>query len=355
MKRVLLDIKKIIIFVCVLLKYLIEYGVNTYILYSVVIVILFFEFLRVFKILKGNKKIVKSFVFLILVVISVVVYKDINLLITFALALTLVNSDIKDFLKNFMISSSTMYIITICLYFLGILKDNSLIRISSNGYITRHSLGFSHPNCVFMFYIPIVLCAYILEENKKKFYIIFSVLSIILYKLSLSRTGIYCIGMLFILDLIKEKVDCKKIIGFLPLIFFGISYFVAVKYGTYKDNAINILLSNRLYAWNRIIENANMFTIFGSNVLEKVYLDNFYLALVYRCGFYSTLLYYFILIFGVKNIDDKKVHISIIVFMIYGLAESNTLIGSINFTLAFLLYSIIQGKFELGGESSDRK
>ena len=46
MKKVSLNIKTIIIFVCVLLKYLIEYGVNTYILYSAVIVILFFEFLR---------------------------------------------------------------------------------------------------------------------------------------------------------------------------------------------------------------------------------------------------------------------------------------------------------------------
>ena len=47
MKKVSLNIKTIIIFVCVLLKYLIEYGVNTYILYSAVIAILFFEFLTV--------------------------------------------------------------------------------------------------------------------------------------------------------------------------------------------------------------------------------------------------------------------------------------------------------------------
>ena len=355
MKKVSLNIKTIIIFVCVLLKYLIEYGVNTYILYSAVIAILFFEFLRTFKSLKGSKKIVKSFIFFILATVSVIAYKDINLLITFALALTLVNDDIKDFLKKFMISSSIMYIATICLYFFGILKDNSLIRMSSNGYIIRHSFGFTHPNGIFMFYIPILLSAYLLEDNKKKFYIIFSALSIILYKISLSRTGIYCVIILFVLDIIKEKIDYKKIIGFLPLIFLGLSYFIATKYGISRSNNINILLSGRPYLWNRIIQNANMFTMFGSNVLKDLYLDNFYLAMIYRCGLYSSLLYYYILVFGVRNIDNKKVLVSIMIFMIYGLAESNTLIGSINFTLALLVYSIIQGKFEIGGKVSDKE
>mgnify|MGYP004481197525 FL=1 len=353
MKKYSLDIKTIVIFICVLLKYLIEYKVNTYILYSAVLIILFFQFLRILDALKGRKVITKTLIFFILSTISVIVYKDVNLLITFILALTLINCDIKEFLKKFMISSSIMYIVTITLYFLGILNDNYLIRITSEGHIIRHSLGFTHPNSVFMFYIPIVLCAYLVDDKKKRFYIIFSFLSLILYKLSLSRTGIYCIVILFILDFFKDKINYKKIISWLPLLFFGASYFLATKYGVTKNNAISILLSNRPYLWNRIIENANVFTIFGNNVLNEVYLDNFYLAMVYRCGLYSTLLYYFILIMGIKNINNSKVYVSILIFMIYGLAESNTLIGSINFTLAFLLYSIIYNKFELGGKTND--
>ena len=355
MRKYSLDIKTIVIFICVLLKYLIEYKVNTYILYSAVLIILFFQFLRILEALKGRKVITKTFVFFILSTISVIVYKDVNLLITFILALTLINCDIKEFLKKFMISSSIMYIVTITLYFLGILNDNYLIRITSDGYIIRHSLGFTHPNSVFMFYIPIVLCAYLLDDKKKRFYVIFSFVSLILYKLSLSRTGIYCIVILFVLDFFKDKINYKKIISWLPLLFFGASYFLATKYGVTKNNEINILLSNRPYLWNIIIENANMFTIFGSNVLNEVYLDNFYLALVYRCGLYSALLYYFILIIGIKNINNNKVYVSILIFMIYGLAESNTLIGSINFTLAFLLYSIIHNKFEFGGQLNDKE
>lgn len=353
MRKYSVDIKTIVIFICVLLKYLIEYKVNTYILYSVVLIILFFQFLRIINTLKGRSIIGKTFAFLVLSTISVIVYKDVNLLITFILALTLINCDVKEFVKKFMISSSIMYVVTIILYFLGILNDNYLIRMTSGGYIIRHSLGFTHPNSIFMYFIPIVLCAYLLEDKKKRFYITFSILSLILYKLSLSRTGIYCIAILFILDLFKDKINYKKIISWLPLLFFGASYFLAIKYGDTKNNSINVLLSNRPYLWNRIIESANMFTIFGSNVLSKVYLDNFYLAMVYRCGLYSTLLYYLILIMGIKNINNSKVYVSILIFMIYGLAESNTLIGSINFTLAFLLYSIIHDKFEFGGIAND--
>ena len=75
--------------------------------------------------------------------------------------------------------------------------------------------------------------------------------------------------------------------------------------------------------------------------------------MVYRCGLFSALLYYFILIKGIKNINNSKIYVSILIFMIYGLAESNTLIGSINFTLVFLLYSIIYNKFEFGGKLND--
>ena len=122
MRKISLDIKTIIIFICVLLKYLIEYKVNTYILYTTVLVILFFQFLRLLNNIKNNNILLKIFIFFILSTISVLIYKDVNLLITYVLALTLINCDIKEFLKKFMISSSIMYMITLFLYFTGILN-----------------------------------------------------------------------------------------------------------------------------------------------------------------------------------------------------------------------------------------
>lgn len=355
MKKYSIDIKTIIIFSCVLLKYLIEYKIETQILYFLVLIISLLQLIRMFYVLKGTTIIIKTFVIFIFSAISVIVYKDVNLLITFILALTLINCDFKDFLKKFMVSSLIMYITTITLYFVGILPDNYLIRVTSNGEIIRHSLGFSHPNSIFMYYIPIVLCAYLLDDKKKRFYIIFSILSLILYLLSLSRSGIICIIILFVLDLFKNKINYKKIICWLPLLFFGASYFLAIKYGGTKDNVINVLLSNRPYLWNKIIESVDMFTFFGSDMLNEVYLDNFYLAMMYRCGLYLMFLYYIILIFGIKHISNNKIYVSILIFMIYGLVESNTIIGSINFTLAFLLYSIICNKFDFGGFINDTK
>ena len=103
MRKVSLDIKTIIIFICVLLKYLIEYKINTYILYSVVLIILFFQFLRIIKSLKNKNEVAKAFFFFILSTISVIVYKDVNLLITYILALVLIGCDVKQFIKKFMI------------------------------------------------------------------------------------------------------------------------------------------------------------------------------------------------------------------------------------------------------------
>ena len=71
MKKISFDIKTVIIFICVLLKYLIEYKINSYILYSAVLVILFFQLLITIKSMKGRKKIVKAFIFCILSIISV--------------------------------------------------------------------------------------------------------------------------------------------------------------------------------------------------------------------------------------------------------------------------------------------
>lgn len=355
MDKISLNLNSFIIFMCVLLKYLIEYSIDMYILYFLLFIILIFQFLRILKEFSNGSVIFKSFIFLILSIISVIVYKDVNLLITFVLAISLIKCDIKKFLKIFLVSSIIMFCFTIFLYFLGVLEDNFLLRMTSNGYVIRHSLGFTHPNSIFLFFIPIVLCAYLLFNNKKIFYLLFLVLSLVLYSLSLSRTGFYCIILLFILDSFKDKINYKKFICWLPFIFFMASYYFAIKYGISKSNSVNIFFSNRLYLWNKIIQNASMFTLFGSNVLLDLYLDNFYLAMVYRCGLYFVFLYYYMLIFGIKNIKNKKILVSILIFMIYGLAESNTLIGSVNFTLAFLLGSILQNDYEFGGNIDDKK
>ncbi len=346
MNKTTIDLKSIIIFLCVLFKYLIEYKINTYVLYAIVLIILYFILIRSLLNLTDRKKILLISIFLCVTILNVIIYKDVNLLITLILAMTLINSNFYDFLRKFMISSSVMFIITICLYYLGFLNDNYLIRMTTSGYAIRHSLGFTHPNSVFMYFLPIVLCNYILIEDKKKFYIVFLTLSFILYYISLSRTGIYCVILLFILDKMKNKINMKTIIRYLPIILFFASYLIAIKFGNARNNHINILLSDRPYLWNQIISNLKIFTPFGTNALTEVNLDNFYLSIVYRNGLFNTLIYYFILFFGMKNIRNKKVCVSIIVFMFYGIAESNTIIGSINFTLAILLYSILNREFK---------
>ena len=239
----------------------------------------------------------KIIIFAVFTCVYVIAYKDVNLVITFLFALLLLKMDFKEFLKKYSIASIVMYVATIILYLIGILKDNALIRYTENGISYRHSLGFTSPNSVFLFFLPIVLSQYILFKNKNKFFFVFGGISIVLYGLSLSRTGMYCIVLLFIIDKILRKINLefiKKIMPIFPLILFISSVLIAIYFGESKHNEFSILLSNRPYLWKQIITNCDIFTLFGSKTQLDVLLDNFYLAIVYRLGLFSVITYYYI-------------------------------------------------------------
>lgn len=348
MSKIKINIYYILIFFLIFFKYLINYGANNVILYSILLIVsvaLFLSFVNKEGI--NKKEFHRIILFFVLTIIYVFVYKDVNLLISFIFALSYPKGNEKNFLKVFLISSTVLYFATILLSVLGILSNKTMIRITTNGIRNRYALGFTHPNEVFLYFLPIALSLLCIIKKKKKGLIIILITSSILYLLCQSRTGFFSLSFMYILYILDEKqlIKLSRIIPILLLIF---SFLFAYYYGNDMNNNLNSLLSGRPYFWNIIVKNSSPFTIFGINKLEDVYLDSFYLSIIYRLGIFGTFIYTYIYYKGIKKIRDKNILIACIIFAIYGFTEGNTIIGSINFTLAILINNII---FEKGDEN----
>lgn len=346
MDKIKINIYNILIFFLVLFKYLINYGASSTILYAILLivsVVLLISFINKKELQKNEfKKLIVIFAFIL---IYVFIYKDVNLLISFILALSYPKGDEKKFLKVFFISSIIMYLSTIVMAKFGIISSKSMIRNTAEGIKYRYSLGFSHPNEVFLYFLPIAISMLCIIKNKKKGLLITFIISTILYGICQSRTGYISLCSVYILYLLKEK-QIIKIAKIMPIILVILSFVLAKYYGNTLTNIVSSTLSGRPYFWNVIISNSSPFTLFGINKLEDVFLDSFYLSIIYRLGIFGFFIYTFIYYYGINKIKDKNLLIACIVFAIYGFSEGNTIIGSINFTIAVLINRIIFYKGE---------
>lgn len=351
--------EKIIIFLCILLKYLITYGISKTILYLYLSVLIFLVVIDIY-----NKKIpktqyIKIIIFFCISAYFVVLHQDVNFLISCIMVVICLKKDNNSYVKTFLYSSILLYLITIFLNIMGVRESNNLIRITDGEIKTRYTLGFKHPNEVFLFFIPIALTGYYLYSDKKKFYIIISIVSYILYKLSYSRTGFITIILMIVLHILIKKDNIREIFKkCLPYMFVCmtvLSMIIAKLYGYSTDNFVSEALSSRPYFWNLYLSNMNIFSLIGNNVVENWHIDNFYLYLFIELGVIGYIIYYAIYrksIKILKNFNEKLILI-IFVFMIYGLTETNVIIGSINFAFTLQLKAMIEQtkKYEEIGEN----
>lgn len=336
----------IIIFLSILFKYLVSFEIKKSILYLLIAFICFLILLDLknLKILK--KELIRISIFLCIALFFVIFQQDVNFLISLIFAIIIMKNQDKDFIKIFFFSSIILYLFTIVLYLLEVRPDNVMIRYVEGIIQKRYSLGFSHPNEVFLFYLPIVLSGYYLFSNKKIYYIIMLLASCILYKLSLCRTGFYTVLIFLILSKIYPIKKIAKsnifVIKNIIFIFTIISLLVAYLFGNELNNTISSLLSGRPYYWNYYLNHNLMFTLLGKNKVEGYYLDNFYIYLLVQLGIIGTYIYHKINKKSIeKMITNRKYIIILLTFLIYGLTEANVIIGSINFIFAIQLKSLL--------------
>lgn len=321
-KKKISAFEMILIFLCVFFKYLVEYKLSEKILYIYLGVLILLVVLDIYCKKYTYKELGKMIILFVISAYFVFFYNDINFLLSFLMAVIITNRDEKNYLKSFLISSTIMYISTILLYCIGIREPKDMIRMDTNGeIIRRYSLGFNHPNQVYMFFLPIVFISYILFNKKKIYWICIIVTSAILYKFSDCRTGGLVVVLLAIIHFVSKKINERnftKIAKYSFIILTIISIFITFRYGDDFSNSINKILSGRPYYWKQYATSGKMFTVLGKNYVSNIVLDNFYLYLLIELGIIGYMIYCVIYYKSTSLIKNKNYNIVLVCFLIYG-------------------------------------
>lgn len=245
----------------------------------------------------------------------------------------------------------------VLLWICGIVSTNEFYRINNNGeLIKRYTLGFIHPNVAFLnFYLLVLMYLYIrFEKLNLKDYIGILTITLLIYRLTDSRTGVISVLIAIILAfvlryklLIKFKF-IKNIIVLIPLICGIGSVFLCKIYSNnnYLLNSINNILTGRLELGNRFLSIYNI-KLLGQKVIEGsslngsyLRIDNGYIKLILSYGIVIFIIYIILQIkilkkYTFRTYEYKKV-LLIVSFSIYGLTEVYIYNAFINISLLFL-------------------
>ncbi|MPM35539.1 hypothetical protein SDC9_82132 [bioreactor metagenome] len=229
------------------------------------------------------------------------------------------------------------------LYFSGIINDPiQMIRIKETSVLIRSTLGFNHPNSPFRFFLPIVLLLYLLVSEKKFRWIVMPILlleSIYIYQGTDSRTAFYLLLLLFVIIFLGvDKIFMYKLPLFISKYMFwliaGISIIMAIMWGD-RNNAINIVLTDRLYMWRLCFENG--IKLFGgSNLPQGIYIDNSSIFLLVQCGLIPFLIVGCLYSKFIKFLMDKrdyKMCVVVLIFLVMSFAENIIFRYSTNFII----------------------
>ena len=345
----------LLVFLAILFKYLSMWSYlilgnfKTSLPLFLVIIALFFVLISNLKVLKKNFK--KMLLLGIGGVIITVMTSSIDYAIAclFAIVFSISKDGDKKFVKYFFISSIILFILTILMSVMGILPENNSIRRVDGETLVRANLGFTGMNTVFLCFLPIVLSFFILYEKKfekKKLLVIIItfLISYVLYKATLCRTGFYCSLIMLLLFFFVDKINNSKIVSvfvkYSYIILLIISIGIAIIYGNTYENSVNMILTGRPYYWNYYISNYQL-SLTGIDILNTMPLDNAYLTYLYDYGIICFILFAYITFISQKSISKNKyILLAFLVFAIYGIFENN-FIYHYNFMLTLQMIYII--------------
>ena len=331
--------KKLIIFFIVSFK-LILYIIQKTITMNSLINKLFLIFIIILSLpyilkLRFNKEsFIKIVLFFLLATYLFLINNDDNIFLFSLLGLLLIDNDNKDIIKTIFISLTIGFVFTLILGKVGILYNNKLIRSTDGVLQNRYSLGFSNPNAVFAYFIPIIISGAYLYKNNILFILIFLISAIILYYYTKCRTGFYIIIIILIFSLLKLRIGKKGNI-FFP-VFSILSILLAILFGKTHYNIINQALSYRPWFSYQFLSKG--FSAWGKGIPEDLIIDNFYLRILAFYSIIGFLVYYYIYYKGsLKCKNDYLLIHSLFFFLLYNVFEAMT-IG--NFVLIIFLKEI---------------
>lgn len=255
-------------------------------------------------------------------------------------------------------------ILVFVLFFCGILSDYTIYR---NG-ITRHSLGYTHPNMLGERIFQLVVCRCYLRWEKISFIDIVLVFMTLLFVnyIANSQTATICLSLfLFLIILFKWEIRywkmIKKICGTVMCISSLLFPFISIWLGRF--GTMDPLLAYIDTIFSRRFSYAHkVYLIYGSTLLgnriyvsggegslnglrERLWLDNAYANLWLRMGILfmiSILILYWITFWKFR--EYTLIAIIMFLFAMYGIMERNTLQLTHNVFLLLISWTIYTDK-----------
>lgn len=251
------------------------------------------------------------------------------------------------------------------LCFLGLIENYTMYR----GMELRQSLGFSHPNQLGLRIFQWVACyVYLTGGRNLKIseIVIFFISGLFTYLVPNSQSATVCLFLLIVCVLIMQMLKKKK----RGRIFFG-RLFVAgaifVNLGSVFLSLIDLanypvlskldkLLSIRFSAGHRVYELYGIkwlgHTVYVSQkerevagITEKLWLDNSYMTLLIRYGFFVYLLFticFIFLLWKLYKSEEYKLLVILVTYSVYGIMENSVYMITHNIfiiVMGMLLYS----------------
>lgn len=329
-------IRIIVIFISIFYKYLSFYEIISETATKLLIILAVVLNVIIIAKRKFNRQQLQIIMLIFFLVLAMTyISKSIDFIVVLLISLMFYKDNLRDFFKIYFISSLTCYLFTIFLYFIGVLENNSIRRFTEDGVIVRNSLGFSHVNGVFKNFLPIVLSGYFLvkEKNIRKYNLFIFVISTILYIISNSRTGYFCIIIYLFctsfIDIMKFRLVSGSI-KYMFIICTVITLCIVAIAGKSANNPINELLSDRPIIWNMHLNEPGALRIIGGT--NRLHMDNTYLTYLVNFGIFIFICVFVIKYLAIKKIKDHRILLMILILSIYGIFE-NGISYNIDFSL----------------------
>lgn len=337
----------------VFLKFLgLDFGNDIYKIASITTII--FLLIKVFDTRYTKKEIIKMFLLFISAFLFLIISRKPTLSISILFLISSKGINIKKYFKVFFLASIIPFVLVVILSLLNILPNVAITmsRMSAEGIvqITRYSLGYYHPNVTYMYFF-IIISLYILIRNnslRRIEYILIIFISIVLYLITLSRSGLICTLLLLIMLIFYKKFFefCtlfKSFISFIPLIIGGSVLLLSY---LYTENNIIISIINKIFSgrlfYNKMFLAEFGIPIIGTNVNAFIasgnYLDSSYIILLMNYGIITFCVFLYCSFKVIKQLSISNINFEVYVFSIilfYCITEHFLLNILINFMLIY--------------------
>lgn len=271
-----------------------------------------------------------------------------SLIYVYILALALLNLEMKEIMKTYIITSLILFIVFLVL---------NILNIMPTKYVhNRNDFGFGNPNGAYISFFVIYVAYMYLKFDKfeKKDLVLLVVFPLMVYMETETRTGFLTVVGAFVLTMILQRVDINKkhikiAFASVPILISGMSVYIAYMH----RNSIfwNKLLSHRPLYWYKYLANEEYglrLMGYNDNIRDIVFrprvpLDSGYILTLYTAGivvFIVLMLLYAYAIYKLCS-ENKKAEVMLILsVLVYAFAESMLLDLGTNITFVFIAYAL---------------